>query len=284
MSLVIDSHQHFWDQSKAQFDYTWTQGNPPLDQTYLPKTLAPFIQKTGVDRTVFIQTQHNIEENRWVLNLAEQNEFIAGVVGWVDLKGDNCEDQLLQFKDHPKFVGIRHVVQDEPDENWIVRDETIRGLKVLQKHQVPYDLLFYVQHLKHAVKLGNELPELKMVIDHISKPKIKAGPGDPSFETWKQDMTNAASFENIFCKLSGMITEADQQNWKPHDLTPYVGHAIDCFGFDRLMFGSDWPVCLLAGSYQQVYDALQLAVGNISDTDHQKLMGGTAKSFYGLPD
>ena len=281
MALTIDSHQHYWDFArKDQFDYGWL-GEPQhaaINRTYLPDDLKPLIDEVGVDRTVFVQTQHNLDENRWVLDLAEQHDFILGVVGWVDLASEDCEAQLLEFKDHPKFVGIRHITHDEPDDDFIMRDDVLRGLKVLEKHQVPFDLLFFVKHLKHAQTLGQRFPELPMVIDHLAKPEIK----DQRTDNWSENFRAAAACPNIFCKLSGMITEADWKHWKPTDLRPYVESALELFGPERLMFGSDWPVCELAGSYRQVYEALVEVLGPLSDTEREQIFGGTATRFYGL--
>ena len=279
MSFVVDAHQHFWQHS-LPFDYSWQDPEElaPIRRDYLPDDLAPLIQSVGVDRTIFVQTQHNVAENDWVLGLAEKHDFIAGIVGWVDLASEKCEEQLLAYKDHPKFVGIRHVTQDEPDDDFIVRPEVIRGLKVLEKHNVPFDLLFYVKHLKHATTLAKELPNLPMVIDHLAKPRIKEG----VTEDWIDNFREAAKFPNIFCKLSGMVTEADWQNWKPADLKPYVETALESFGPDRCMYGSDWPVCELAGSYAEVHSALVDVLGPISDTEREAIFGGTATKFYGL--
>ncbi|MFK7822244.1 MAG: amidohydrolase [Planctomycetaceae bacterium] len=279
MSKTIDAHQHFWQHSQP-FDYSWQDGDvmAPIRRDYLPVDLLPHLQNTGIDASVFVQTQHNVEENRWVLKLAEQNDFVAGVVGWVDLASEECEDQLLEFKDHPKFVGIRHVTQDEPNDDFIVQPEVIRGLKVLEKHSVPFDLLFYVKHLRHATTLARELPDLPMVIDHLAKPQIK----DQVTDGWVENLQAAAEFPNIFCKLSGMITEADWENWKPNDLKPYVEPALEAFGPDRLMYGSDWPVCELAGSYEQVHGALVEVLGPLGESENEAIFGGTATKFYGL--
>lgn len=277
--MIIDSHQHFWQHSQP-FDYSWqdTEELAPIRRDYLPSDLAPLIQEVGVDRTIFVQTQHNVEENRWVLGMAEENDFLAGVVGWVDLASEQCEEQLLEFKEHPKFVGIRHVTQDEPDDDFIVRPEVIRGLKVLEKHGVPFDLLFFVKHLKHATTLARELPALPMVIDHLSKPRIKDG----ALDDWEANFRAAAECPNIWCKLSGMITEADWQNWKPADLKPFVEVALECFGPERCMFGSDWPVCELAGTYEQVHSALIEVLGPLSDSENKAIFGETAAKFYKL--
>lgn len=277
--MIIDSHHHFWQRSKP-FDYAWLDApqHRAICGDFLPADLKSRIDATGVERTVFVQTQHNLDENRWVLDLAAQNGFIAGVVGWVDLSSEQCEDQLLEFKEHPKFVGVRHIVQDEPDDDFIVRPDIIRGLKVLQKHQVPFDLLFFVKHLKHAQTLARELPELPMVIDHLAKPNIKEG----LLKNWIGNFKAAAAFPNMHCKLSGMITEADWDHWRPSDLKPYVETAIEAFGPERCMFGSDWPVCELAGSYGQVHAALVETLGPLSESETDDVFGGTANKFYDL--
>jgi L-fuconolactonase len=278
MSLTIDSHQHYWE--LGRFDYSWLEAEElaAIRRSFLPADLKTNIDGVAVDKTIFVQTQHNVEENRWVLGLAEENDFIAGVVGWVDLASEACEDQLLEFKDHPKFVGIRHVTQDEPDADFIVGADVMRGLKVLEKHSVPFDLLFYVKHLKHAVTLAEALPDLPMVIDHLSKPEIK----DQRTDNWIEHFKATAKYPNIYCKLSGMITEADWKNWTADDLKPYVHAAMEAFGPERLMFGSDWPVCELAGSYEQVYNALNDALGSISDNERDLIFGDVAAKFYGL--
>ena len=278
--MKIDAHQHFWDLSRTEFDYSWTDTdtNRPLNNSFLPETLKPHLEKSGVDKCVFVQTQHNVKENDWALGLAEQHDWIAGVVGWVDLASEDCESQLCQFKDHPKFVGIRHVTQDEPNDDFIVQPEVIRGLKVLEQHGVPFDLLFYVKHLRHAKTLGEMLPDLPMVINHLAKPNIKTG----QLENWKEDLVAASQFPNIFCKLSGLITEADWKAWKPQDLKPHVEMALEAFGPERCMYGSDWPVCELAGSYTQAHDALAMLIEGLSDNEKALIWSDTAIKFYGL--
>src|SRR5438309_355296 len=174
MAVEIDAHQHFWQLSQP-FNYRWLEAPAlaPIRRDAVPEHLEPLLRPLPVRRTVFVQTQHDLEENRWALGLAERHDFIAGVVGWVDLASPDCERQLLEFKRHPKFVGVRHVTQDEPDDNFIVREDVLRGLRVLEKHGVPFDLLFYVKHLRHAATLARQLPGLSMVIDHLAKPHIK---------------------------------------------------------------------------------------------------------------
>ena len=278
---MIDAHQHFWERSQP-FDYTWLD-DPALAairRDYLPSDLKPHLDAAGGRQSIFVQTQHNVAENRWALSMAEETDWLAGVVGWVDLASEACEEQLLEFRDHPKFVGVRHVTQDEPDDDFIVRPAVLRGLKVLEKYGVPFDLLFYVRHLKHADRLARELPGLRMVIDHLAKPGIR----DRSMDDWLPAFKAAARHGNVFCKLSGMITEADWANWTPADLQPYVEAALEHFGPSRCMYGSDWPVCELAGSYARAHAALREALGELSGEDSFEIFEGTARRFYGIAD
>lgn len=277
MTKVIDAHQHFWDIDR--FNYPWmSPDDSVLYRNYLPSDLKPEMGSVGVDTCVFVQANHDLEENRWVLDLADEHDFIAGVVGWVDLTSPDVDDTLSEFAAHPKFVGIRHITHDEPDDDWIIRDDVLHGLRCLAKHDLTFDLLFRPQHLKHVPRLVKELPNLPMVIDHIAKPPIKDG----AMDGWLEDLRVAASYENIYCKLSGMITEADHQKWTPADLKPYVEQVVELFGVQRLMFGSDWPVCNLAGDYQRVFEALDSAVGILHPNNHAAIFGGVAARFYGL--
>lgn len=279
MPEIIDAHQHFW-QFGQPFDYEWLKApdKAAICRDYLPSDLAPHLKNCGVTRTVFVQTQHNLAENRWVLDFAQTHSWIAGVVGWVDLASPACEQQLLEFRGNPKFVGVRHVTHDEPEDDFIVRPEILRGLAILEKHRAPFDLLFFVKHLKHAATIAQKFPDLPLVIDHLAKPRIK----EQSFDDWLPDFRAAAAFPNVYCKLSGMVTEADWKSWKPADLKPYVQTALELFGAKRCMYGSDWPVCELAGSYEQVFRALEEALGPISNDERSQIFGETAARFYGL--
>lgn len=278
--MIIDSHQHFWDRSQP-FEYSWLDSPElaPINRNFLPSDLEPLLNSCGIDKSVIVQTQHKIEENHWALKLAEDNSIIAGVVGWVDLASPDCEEQLLQFKDDPKFVGIRHVTQDEPNDDFIIQPSVMNGLKVLEKHRFPFDLLFYTKHLKHAATLGKELPDLPMVINHLSKPNIK----EHQIDEWEKDLEEAAKFPNMHCKLSGMITEANWESWTVDDLRPFVEIAIEAFGPSRCMYGSDWPVCLLAGEYERMYSAITEILSELSDSEKAEIFGGTAIRFYNLP-
>ncbi len=279
--LTIDAHHHLWDLAQP-FNYRWLDApaHLPIRRNYLPDDLAPHLRASGIDRAIVVQTQHDTRENHWALTLAERNPFIAGVVGWVDLASPDCERQLLEVSHHPRFVGVRHITQDEPDDDFIVRDDVLRGLHVLEAHGVPFDLLFYVKHLRHAATLAERLPDLPMVIDHLAKPHIKVR----KLDDWLPQLRDAGRHPNLYCKLSGMVTEADWTSWKADDLTPYVRAAVDVFGPDRLMFGSDWPVCELAAPYETVVEALKNALGPLSEDEHAAIFGGTAARFYGLKD
>lgn len=274
----IDAHQHFWELSR--FPYEWLQA-PAVEKIckdFLPCDIEKELHKAGIYSCVFVQTQHDLAETKWALGLAEANPFIAGVVGWVDLASPDCEDQILELKKHPKFVGVRHVVHDEPEVDFIVRPNVMRGLGLLEKHDVPFDLLFYVEHLPHAVTVAERFPRLRLVIDHLAKPHIKA----QRLDNWLSNFHAAASYPNVYCKLSGMITEADHADWTPGDLKIYVEKALQCFSPQRLMFGSDWPVCLLAGGYDRVVEALDLNLGSLTPTEKEAIWGRTAAFFYGL--
>ena len=274
----IDSHQHFWEMER--FPYEWLKA-PEVEKickNFLPCDLEGELSAAGIDSCVFVQTQHNVEETKWVLSLAETNPFIAGVVGWVDLASPECEEQLLELKQHSKFVGVRHVVHDEPDIDFVIRPEVLRGLAALEKHNVPFDLLFFVEHLHHAITLAQRFPRLKMVIDHLAKPHIK----HQRLDNWIKNFHDASSYPNLYCKLSGMVTEADHAEWTPSDLKIYIEKALQFFSPQRLMFGSDWPVCLLAGEYDRVVKALDENLGGLTDTEREAIWGRTAAFFYGL--
>lgn len=275
---MIDAHQHFWDRRRTDFDHSWQDEFPALKRNFLPEDLAPLLQEAGVEKSVLVQTQHDLEENRWALELAEQHDFLAGVVGWIDLASRDCESQLLEFQHHPKFVGIRHLTQSEPDD-FLLRTDVLQGLKILEQYDVPFDLLLLPRHLKHVPEIAEQVPNLRMVINHLAKPDIK----NHRLDNWLEYFKAASKCPNVYCKLSGMITEADWQQWTVGDLNPYVHVALEQFGADRCMFGSDWPVCLLAGSYDRVLDTLQKAVGpKLSEMQIGKVFSDTAKSFYGL--
>ena len=278
--MIVDAHHHFWDRTMSEFDHSWqeTDEHKPICKSFLPADLAPHLKAKGVEKSVFVQTQHNTAENDWVLGLAEKNDWLAGVVGWVDLASEQCEAQIEKYKAKEKFVGVRHITQAEPDDDFIVSEPISRGLGLLEKHDVAFDMLFFVKHMKHGPTVAKKFPNLRLVIDHLAKPVIRHG----DMEGWKEHFVEAAKCPNVYCKLSGMVTEADWQNWKPEDLKPYVELALEHFGPERCMFGSDWPVCELAASYEQVFDALVECIGGLSDDEKSHVLGQTAIEFYRL--
>jgi L-fuconolactonase len=276
--IKIDAHQHFWDLER--FEYPWLQAASlePIRQNYLPVDLRPHLDQCGIDYSIFVQTRHHLDETRWVLDLCAEYPFLAGVVGWVDLQSPECEQQLEELQAHPKFLGVRHVIQDEPDDNFAVQPETLRGLKILERRGVPFDLLFYVKHLPHAVTIAQTCPDLTLVLDHLAKPRIK----EHSLTDWEQPFRAAAECPNISCKLSGLVTEADWENWSVDDFRPYLEIALEAFGPARLMFGSDWPVCELAASYTEVYGLIVDTIGELSTDEQAEIVGGTAARVYGI--
>jgi L-fuconolactonase len=275
--MRIDAHQHFWD--LTLLDYPWMPpGESVLRRNYLPEDLAPILESNQFDGTVVVQANVVIEETWWLLDLAARYELIRGVVAWVDLTDPKVGHTLDRCQRHPKFKGVRHLVHDEPDVEWILRDDVIRGLRELARRNIPYDLLLRPPHLPFIPKLAERVPDLRMVIDHIAKPLIATHQMEP----WARDMETVAKIPGVHCKLSGMITEADHKDWKTDDLRPCVQHVLSLFPPDQLMFGSDWPVCLLAGSWKQVLAAFTQACGPIPSEQREQLLGGTAARFYAL--
>ncbi|MBS0207605.1 MAG: amidohydrolase family protein [Planctomycetes bacterium] len=277
---MLDSHQHFWQLSQP-FNYAWLRAPElaPICRDFLPEDILPHLRVTGIARSIFVQTQHDLAENRWVLGLAERYDFVAGVVGWVDLASPACADQLAEFRAHPKFVGVRHVTQDEPDDDFIIRPDVLRGLRVLERAGVPFDLLFYVKHLKHAATVARHVPTLPLVIDHLAKPRVR----EHALDDWLPAFRAAAACPNVYCKLSGLVTEAAWHAWTVADLQPYVAAALALFGPERLMFGSDWPVCELSASYEEVFASMRQALAPLSAAEREQIFGGTAAKFYRLP-
>jgi L-fuconolactonase len=276
---VVDAHQHYWE--VGRFDYGWTpQGVPSLDRDHLPDELEPQLRAAGVARTVLVQVLHLEAETEWMLGLAGSHPSIAGVVGWVDLTAppDHVHAALDRLLKDPRLVGIRHLVHEEPDDDWLARADVLRGLAVLEERDVPFDLLLRPRHLRHVPRLSERLPRLRMVIDHIAKPFIK----DQLLEPWAGEMTDAAANPNVWCKVSGMITEADHAAWTSDDLRPYVQTVLRAFGPERLMYGSDWPVCTLAGSYERVIGALREVLAGADESVESRIFAASAGSFYRL--
>jgi L-fuconolactonase len=275
--MIVDAHQHFWDPERL--DYFWmTDAIKVLRRSFLPEDLLPLLKQAGVNRTVIVQAISSYDEARWLLELASRSKFVAGVVTWADLCSRELPKELDRLQAHPKFKGVRHQIENEPDDAWMVREDVLASFAELERRAIPYDLLVHTQHLKYVHLVRERCPGLRLVVDHIAKPRI----GEREFDEWAGEIERISKLPNIWCKLSGMNTEAKWDSWTPEDLRPYVRHVVNQFGMDRVMFGSDWPVCTLAGTYQQVVDALQRALGPLPEQDTRKIWGENACKFYQL--
>ena len=275
--MIIDSHHHLWKYTPTEF--AWIDDSMKvLKRDYLPADLETEIHKAGVTGTVVVQARQMIEETRWLLELADENPFIKGVIGWVDLRSPDLGAQLEQFGNHPKLVGVRHVIHDEPDGDFMVQQAFLEGIKALQKYNLVYDLLLFPRHLERAIELVSMFPDQRFVLDHISKPFIKSGILQP----WKDDMEALAARHNVWCKISGMVTEANLSAWKIEDFIPYMSAVYDAFGTDRIMLGSDWPVCRLAGEYTEVMNIPKAFIGHLDNNDKKKIYALNAKACYQL--
>jgi L-fuconolactonase len=277
--MILDTHQHFWKATRG--DYHWmTPAVPILARDYLPSDLHPELRKAGVAQTILVQAAQTADETDFLLKLAEETDFVAGVVGWFNLEDENFALAYEEKRErHRKLLGVRPMLQDLADDRWIVRKKVIENLGYLADQKVVFEFLTYTRHLPFVLEVLQEEPRLHAVIDHISKPEIKAS----KIEPWSDLISKVARHENVFCKLSGMVTEADHRIWEPEHLRPYIEHVLDCFGEDRVMFGSDWPVCLLAGSYAEVINALRTIVADhLSPSGLAKLFSRNGARFYGI--
>ena len=272
--MIVDAHHHFWDPTRRE--YPWMGRElAPIRKPFGPGELRPLLEDNGVDRTIVVQTVSNIEETREFLETAAASDFVAGVVGWVDLESPSV-DELLATLVSDLLVGIRHQVHDEPDPEWLLRDDVQRGIAAVGEAGLVYDLLVRARELPAALRTVRRLRDVSFVIDHCAKPRIAATPWDSA---WEERLAPFSDEPNVACKLSGLVTEADWKTWTPEQLEPYVRRVVGWFGAERCMFGSDWPVCLLAAGYDQVFDAIQQIVG----LDEQ-IFGETARRVYGLPE
>ncbi len=277
LAMRIDAHQHFWDLDRLP--YPWMPPAPsPLGRNFLPEDLRPILDRNRFDGSVVVQAATHPDEADWLLDLADAQSFILGVVAWVDLIDSRVGETLDRLQSRRKFKGVRHPVHDEPDHLWLLRPDVIAGLQELALRGIPYDLLLRPQHLPLVPELADRVPELRMVIDHIAKPLI----AQHVMEPWARDMERVAQISRIHVKVSGMITEADWKNWNAGDLKPYVEHVIGLFGPRRMMFGSDWPVCLQAGSWKEVLAGFTQAIGAQPAEVRDGLLGETAARFYDL--
>jgi L-fuconolactonase len=275
--MRIDSHQHFWRYDPAE-DLWITDDMLVLKRDFLPAGLAPQLASNGMDASIAVQARQSERETLSLLDLAAHNDAIAGIVGWVDLSAPELPERLAYFSQFPKLRGFRHVVQDEPDDRFMLRDEFIRGVSRLREFRFTYDVLIYPRQLPAAIGLLDKFPEQFFVVDHMAKPHLKIG----AITSWAHQMKIIAANPNVFCKLSGLITEADWFQWRAEDFKPYLDVVWEAFGPDRLMFGSDWPVCLLAGTYRQVKQLVEDYVAGQPATVRENIFGNNAARFYGL--
>jgi L-fuconolactonase len=275
--MRIDAHQHFWRYNPQEYEWI-DESLSCLRRDFLPEDLKPELERSSFDGAIAVQARQKLEETRWLLELADASPFILGVVGWVDLQSPDVRSQLVQFAKNPKLLGIRHIVQSEPDDRFLLRPDFQRGIATLEEFGLTYDILIYPRHLSIAVEFVRRFPRQRFVLDHLAKPFIKAGTLHP----WREDLARLAESPNVFCKLSGLVTEADWQNWKPEDVSPYLDMAFECFGPERLMIGSDWPVCTAVAPYSQVMDLVIRYLEAYPASVRNAVLGANAQKFCNL--
>jgi L-fuconolactonase len=273
----VDAHQHFWRYDPMQYGWIGDRMDV-LRRDYMPEQLEPLLQAAGVDGTIAVQARQTLEETEFLLGLADEHAFVKGVVGWVDLCSPSLDAQLARYSGRPKLLGVRHLVHDEPDDDFMLRPAFQHGIGRLREHGLTYDLLLFPRHLPRAVRLVEAFPEQPFVLDHIAKPLIR----DRVVSPWREHLRQLAAFPNVSCKVSGMVTEADWQQWRADDIRPYLDIVLESFGASRLMIGSDWPVCTLAADYAATMAVVIDFVQRLSDDEQAAILGGTAARVYGL--
>lgn len=275
--MRIDAHQHFWNFDPVRD--SWIGDDMRLlQQDFLPEHLKPLLEQHSFDGCIAVQADQSEKETHFLLALAEENDFIKGVVGWVDLQCEKLEERLHYFAQFSKLKGFRHIVQGERDEQFMLRPTFVRGIGLLQQFNFTYDILIYPNQLQAATALVAQFPQQPFILDHIAKPPIKKR----AIEGWKRDLKHLAQHPNVNCKVSGLVTEGDWQHWKQEDFTPYLDVATEAFGTNRLLYGSDWPVCLIAATYEQQLSIVQKHFETFSATERAQVFGGNAQQFYRL--
>lgn len=273
--MRIDSHQHFWSYDPARYGWIGA-GMERIRRDFLPLDLKPELQAAGIDRVISVQACQTVGETEWLLSLADEFDFVAGVVGWVPLCSPRLEADLQRLAAHQRLVGVRHVLQDEPDDRYMLREDFNRGVRLLQEFGLAYDILIYERHLPQTLQFVDRHPGQIFILDHLAKPSIRDG----VLFDWKENLRELARRENVFCKISGIVTEADWKTFTEEQLRPYVEVALEAFGPERLMFGSDWPVCLLACEYQRWTKIVRTFCRRLSLTERARIEGGTAVQAY----
>ncbi len=275
--LKIDSHQHFWHYHAQT--HQWIDDRMSLlRRDFTPEQLSQLLAAHNIEGSVAVQVDQSESETEFLLQLADRHDFIKGVVGWIDFQSPKIDRRLEHFTRFPKLKGFRHIVQSEPDDSFLLRDAFMNGIAQLSKYHYTYDILIYPRQLPATLMFVNQFPQQKFVVDHLAKPNIK----DAEFESWAELIQELAQYPNVYCKVSGMVTEADWQRWNYSNLEKYLEHVFSCFGTDRIMYGSDWPVCLLAASYAQVAEVFHTFVKGLHPETQDQLWGGNAVNFYQL--
>jgi L-fuconolactonase len=277
--MIIDAHQHFW--RYAAEEYGWIdEPMAALRRDFTPEESAREMSAIDVGACVAVQARQTLDETRWLLELAEAHPSIAGVVGWVDLQtgARQVRAQLASFAGHPRLVGMRHIVQAEPDDRFLLRPQVLDGLAVLADFALAFDLLLHPRHLPVAAECVARFPDHRFVLDHLAKPNIRA----KAIDVWERDIRALAAHHNVFAKLSGLVTEADWSRWTPADIRPYLDVAFDAFGWQRLMIGSDWPVCMVAGSYSRTMRVVLDYLAVRPAHEQAAVLGGNAQRFWRL--
>ena len=273
--MNIDAHQHFWRYDKRE--HAWIdESMRPLQRDFLPADLEPLIKAPGIERTIAVQACQTPEETDWLLQLADAHPFIAGVIGWVDLQADDVEARVERLARNRKLVGVRHVVQSEPDDAFMLRPAFGRGIAALGRHGLPYDILIYPRHLPVAVDFVEHFDAQTFVLDHLAKPDIRSR----AIDAWARDLRRLAQHPHVWCKVSGLVTEADWQRWTAVDLEPYLDVAFDCFGPGRLIAGSDWPVSTLAADYSRTMSVLRDYLQRRTPPEREAVLGGNAQRVW----
>lgn len=275
--MKIDSHQHFWKYDPVR-DAWITNEMAVIQQDFMPGDLEPLLKQNGIDGCVAVQVDQSENENHFLLDLAEKNDFIRGIVGWVDLRNEKVGERLEFFTQFPKIRGFRHIVQAEPEIDFLLREDFCRGISQLARYGYTYDILIYPKHIPTAVEFARKFPNQLFVVDHLAKPFIK----DLLIDDWARDLRHFAGMDHVYCKLSGMVTEADWANWDYSHFQHYIETVLEIFGIDRVMFGSDWPVCLLGADYGEVCGILQRNTLSLTESENEKLWGRNCINFYRL--
>lgn len=275
--MVIDSHHHFWAYSAREYGWI-SQEMATIRRDFLPPHLREVTRQAGVDGVISVQARQSLDETRWLLEMAGENDFILGVVGWVPLIAEDVRDHLAGFAANTKLRAVRHVVQDEPDDRYLLREDFNRGVRALREFDLRYDILIYERHLPQTIEFVDRHPGQVFILDHVAKPNIKSR----QIEPWRTGIRELARRANVYCKVSGMVTEAHWHLWREEDLRPYWESALEAFGPARLMAGSDWPVCLVACGYEQWWEIIRGWTASLSKGERARVLGETAVEAYAL--